>query len=224
MTTLLHDELQTWSNLDNASIYDRLPLDDFRAFAGQVGIANGEDVAQIQDKVLKAESILEVGCGYGRVLHHLSIINPRAELWAIERNPILLKLCQQQFPQVHYLAGNALEVPLLKQHDLILLMWSTLGEFSPSEQSQLLKKLAASLAMNGSITIELGFLQEAHPYATISQQSVIIETPYGTDHVYIPNLDELDGLTNQAKLTLVSQETYKTATGHNRLLLTLQHA
>ena len=57
------------------------------------------DAAFYARSLVGAHSILELGCGYGRILEALTLALPRARLMGLDRNPSLLLRAQKRLPR-----------------------------------------------------------------------------------------------------------------------------
>lgn len=145
----------TWSNKDNHALYNVLPLEQFKAIAKRSGLSNGEDVSQVEHIIVKSQNILELGAGYGRVLDKIGKMNFKGRLSAIENNQFYYDLCTKKYSskvRMHF--DNILTWEPTEKYDLILWMWTSIGEFTQYEQKKLFSKLSKLLTRNGVLVIE----------------------------------------------------------------------
>lgn len=211
-----------WSNKDNLAIYEAMPTDELRNMAELLGISNGQDVDIIKDYVQFSKQILEVGAGYGRVVKKILELNPSVSLTAIERELKQFNLLQQNFPVPNIVYGDILDTEISASFDLVLVMWSTFGEFSKAEQKKLFLLLAGLLNQSGRIVIELTALSEAHPFAEVKQQDYMVRSRYGFNHIYIPTKEELEHISNSADMRLEDERELVVAQGSKRSFFIFQ--
>ncbi|MFN3234108.1 MAG: class I SAM-dependent methyltransferase [Gammaproteobacteria bacterium] len=207
-----------WCNEDNQTIYENMPLDDLEHCAHLVGIAHGEDIDQIQRYLYSAKNILEIGAGYGRVIRKLLADYPRANITAIERITKYADYLKQTYPEVNVVNENIFNVTFTQKYDVILLMWSTFGEFSRNEQGKLLNYLLSQITPKGVIFIELWKPMSKHVYANkVIENNVEYKSVYGNHYVYIPRKKELITF---ARKNLISLKTinYKNSTNEERVI------
>gem|GEM_PF-6967890 len=148
--------VRDWSNNDNHAFYDNMTLDFFVAGAKRSGLANGEDVKQIKNLILHAESILEVGAGYGRVLKHILELDYKGSLDAVEYEKQYYDFCFERYSdKVALYHADILQWQAPKKYDLILSMWSSFTEFCEQEQRKLFRVFAGMLQPGGKLVVEL---------------------------------------------------------------------
>lgn len=86
------DTALTWSNRDNAVFYQKMPIDAFVRQSAVCGLDQCCDVKAAMHYLQDASSILEICCGYGRVLDFLQASHVKGKLFGLERNSAL---CQR---------------------------------------------------------------------------------------------------------------------------------
>ncbi len=146
---------KTWTNCDNHAFYDDMPLNFFISGAIRSGVANGEDVQKIKDIILKTQSILEIGAGYGRILKSIIEIGYTGALEAIEYDRRYYNFCVERYGhKARLYHANVLEWRPQKTYDLITWMWSSIAEFSKHEQTALLDKFSQWLTPQGCLVVE----------------------------------------------------------------------
>ena len=85
------------------------------------------DTAFYVQMVQGAERVLELGCGYGRILQALSKTYPDLNLTGIDHHPGLLRAAQGRLPnKVKLLEGSICQFSLGQKFDVILAPYSTL--------------------------------------------------------------------------------------------------
>ena len=183
-----------WKNIDNASFYDEMPMADFMDHAVQAGIAKGEDLEHIKGLILQSKSILEVGTGYGRVLKYILQLGFDGLLSAVERNAHYAGSCKKQFgSRVNIYNEDVLEWKEDIKCDLILWMWSSISEFQPQEQANLISNLSKALSKSGSLIVDV-ITSASKANLELSQECAYYhirgESGYQED-VYMPSVSEV---------------------------------
>ena len=129
--SVFKDSLAKWSNEDNQEFYNQMPIEKFKYYAVSGGVETGEDVRQIKTLVQQAKTILEIGCGYGRILVH----NFTGKINAIERNDFYYEYCSKKYSndKIEIFHDNIMTWKFGQMYDLILWMWSSIAEFFKEE-------------------------------------------------------------------------------------------
>ena len=147
--------IKSWINVDNAELYEKMPLDFFMSVAAQGGLDTCNDVAAIKNYIDNAVSILEIGAGYSRVINFILKQNYNGQITAIERNLKLYQHLQQVYSDKITLVNTDIQkVKLNTKYDLILWMWTGICEFSKPEQQAVIKMLADYLSPQGFLIID----------------------------------------------------------------------
>lgn len=219
----VQDERPIWSNTDNIEFYENLPLDEFYKTAVIGGLDSGKDVDVIMPYVNAAQSILEVGVGYGRVLNHLIIRGYKGRLSGIERSKKLCQWLKSQYqPRAMILEGSLMTITHQEKYDLILWMWTGLAEFSKDEQIVALEKLMEYLKPEGKIILDMVPLTEKTlNMLALTVQEHVFETKYGTDHCYISSEEEIMDYAQKIGLKNVEKISYKSLPERTRLFYIL---
>lgn len=222
---VVDEELLIWSNTDNTAIYENMPIDEFYKIAVLSGLDTGKDIEVIWEYIQSAESILEVGAGYGRVLNHLITRGYRGALSAVERSEKLSHWLKSQYQHcVTFHEGTVMAAKNNSQYDLILWMWSGFAEFASTEQMQVLNKLSKCLMPSGKIIIDMVPLNEKTLNSIeLTKQEQIIETMYGTDHCYVPSAQEIFHYINTLNLKLVEKIAYQPLPNRTRWLYVISN-
>ncbi len=209
-----------WHNKDNIPLYNSMPIDVFYNIAASGDLDTGCDVALLSHYIEKANSILEVGGGYGRVLTHILNQGYSKNLCAIERTEKLARFLQSQFyGRAKIFKSDILQFETTERFDLILWLWTGIAEFAKDEQEQAIAKLASLLTERGHIIIDTVPIDERTINTTqISGQNHIIETAYGIDHCYLTSLGELEKYAKNQGLQLKCHLVYKTRINRQRFL------
>ncbi|MGD9108172.1 MAG: class I SAM-dependent methyltransferase [Gammaproteobacteria bacterium] len=188
-----HSKHENWSNTDNINIYKNMPIEAFYQIAIQSGLDTGVDVKTIKKYIRNANSILEIGAGYGRVLAHILNQGYQGKLVAVERNQRFCQFLQSQFyGRADIICDDVANFKTDEKFDLILWMWTGIFEFSKTEQSQMISYLSKLLSKKGYLildTVSVDFVSINAFGATPNDR--IIKTSYGKDYCYFPSDDEI---------------------------------
>lgn len=215
-----------WNNEDNNAFYETLKADGLQKLAEKGGLASGCDVRALTPYWSNAQSILEVGAGYGRVIDYLLKHQFQGEITAIERCDALFKHLEKQFnpyenvkllqTDIHYLSD------MNNRFDLILCMWSGIADFPREEQPLIVEELARLLQRKGKLIIDtmpasiipLGSKRCGH-------QSYSIEINGSTVCIHLPNIQEMKCYAKKAGFSDISYISYKTDADRERWLFIL---
>ena len=158
--TEMHPEVIEWSNKDNNAFYEAVKADGLKELARKAGLVSGCDMKVLTPYWSKVESILEVGAGYGRVIDYLLGHRFKGAITAVERCNALFEHLETQFGEhknVHLVHQDILELDTTHRFDLVLLLWGCCANFSPSEQSFVVKKLSTMLKRDGKLVVDTVF-------------------------------------------------------------------
>jgi SAM-dependent methyltransferase len=147
-----------WKNSDNATFYEKIPINIIKQYAKARGIDNCCDLELIQKTmpgIFDQGKILEIGAGYGRVLNYLIQNNCQGKIFAVERSKKLIHYLKNKFQDkvtlyqqdLHHFATD-------EKFDVILWMWGSIAEFQKEEQFFILKNLKNHLNKNGTIILD----------------------------------------------------------------------
>ncbi len=215
--------MKNWTNTDNATFYNNLPLQEFYAITRRCGLENCCDLELAQEYIDNADSILDVGAGYGRVLDYIIDRGHKCNLYGLERNTSLVKILKSKFKnKVEIFDCDLRHFKTDFRFDLILWMWSSISEFSATEQLSVLKKLTLSLIKKGHLIIDI-IPAERKPKRTteLDSQNFIFETPYGQDYGYFPKSAEIFTYAEKLNLSIEKIINYKTENGRERTIYIL---
>jgi len=212
-----------WHNSDNAAMYKKMPLTHLKQMAIQGGIDQGCDIKVLTKYINKANFILEVGAGYGRVLNHIIKSGFKGKLFAVERSPKLYRFLKKQFPQIPIYCKDIQRFKTKRKFDLILLLWAGLCDFSQMEQLPLLKQLVSCLNSGGFLIIDL--IPNACKIINAinhDRRNKTAKTPYGENHGYLPDKREIKRYIQKLNLLQTEIIVYTTQTGKKRKLYVLR--
>lgn len=215
-----------WSNNDNEAFYQSISVEGLKEFAEKGGIASGSDLECLKSYWFTAQSILEVGAGYGRVIDYLIKHNFSGKITAIERCNASFEYLQQQFSHnsnVTLVQDDILNCDKVKmKFDLILFLWSGIADFSQQEQSLIIKKLAKLLNQGGHLVIDTMPPDVKSLSSTeVDKQLLYIKSDQSSAYGYIPTVDQIKDYGNEAKLLNSKVISFQTDIQRERLLIIL---
>ena len=211
---------QEWSNADNVGFYENTPIPVLKHYAQMSGLDTGCDVQSIWSHINKANSLLELGGGYGRVIQKLVSMNFAGKITTIERclkYYMRLKTKYSDAVEVLYRDINSLNPD--RKFDVILWMWAGICEFSQEEQLPMLEKITSFLNHNGVLIFDIIPPHTRSANATSKNgKNQIIHSNFARICGYFPDDKEFNlMLKNFSSLHCECLE-YKTTTGQSRLL------
>ncbi|ESY89482.1 class I SAM-dependent methyltransferase [Mesorhizobium sp. LNHC229A00] len=102
-------------------------------------------------------SVLELGCGYGRITNRLA--EKGARVTGLDISPILLKKAEADAAErrvdVEYIRGDMRSLPWRDRFDAAFLWYTTFGYFDEADNERVLHEAAASLRKGGRLLIDL---------------------------------------------------------------------
>jgi len=214
------DQFTGWTNHDNGAYYESIPIETFQSFAVAGGFENGCDIDIIYNEIKNAQSILEVGAGYGRVLDNLIKRQYSGELFAIERSKKMHRHLTKKFSnQANIINADINSYEPERKFDVILWMWSNISEFPKHHQLAMLKKLSHWLTKDGKFILDTisHKIKLAENFLT-QDQWYIAECNFGTAYGYIPSLEEIAEYGNKLKFQNIKHIPYITDTNRNRII------
>ncbi|WP_432284861.1 class I SAM-dependent methyltransferase [Aminobacter sp. BA135] len=101
-------------------------------------------------------SVLELGCGYGRISNRLA--EKGARVAGLDISPILLKKAEADAAErgvdVEYVLGDMRSLPWRDQFDAAFLWYTTFGYFDDADNERVLGEAASSLRKGGLLLID----------------------------------------------------------------------
>jgi hypothetical protein len=143
----------------NISFYENLELSKYQDFAKVSGLSDREDVLALLPYLSNAQSILEVGAGFGRAVDALLCFCPNAKITALEICSHMCHYMQRRYVDdfnVRVVQADFLGSSLTHySYDLVTMFWSTLTSFSIDEQQRCFYRMANLLTKNGKFALDL---------------------------------------------------------------------
>ncbi|MDX8529140.1 class I SAM-dependent methyltransferase [Mesorhizobium sp. MSK_1335] len=104
----------------------------------------------------QGSSVLELGCGYGRITNRLA--EKGARVTGLDISPILLKKAEADAAErgvdVEYIRGDMRSLPWRERFDTAFLWYTTFGYFDEADNERVLHETAASLIKGGRLLID----------------------------------------------------------------------
>ncbi|MEI9425948.1 class I SAM-dependent methyltransferase [Mesorhizobium sp. Cs1299R1N1] len=104
----------------------------------------------------QGSSVLELGCGYGRITNRLA--EKGARVTGLDTSPILLKKAEADAAErrvdVEYLLGDMRSLPWRDRFDAAFLWYTTFGYFDEADNMKVLQEASSSLRKGGRLLID----------------------------------------------------------------------
>lgn len=212
-----------WSNEDNSAFYEH-HCTTLEEWAKQGGLATWPDLLTITDYIKPANTILEVGAGYGRVLDYLMMHYPKKELSALERSQHFSHQLEKKYGKNVTLYPTDVKMFYAeKRYDLILWLWSGLTDFAQFEQAAVLNHLARFLDPNGRLIVETFPHDEVPANGSINQPQTYQLTADSMQlHGYIPSPVEMEEYADVVGLKIETIRQYRTSSDRMRKLYVIK--
>ncbi len=205
-----------WAD-SNRDFYDRMEVDYLRRAADWAGLQASPDVEHLWPRVGEAESLLEIGAGYGRVLGALICRGFRGRLVAVERSPHFVRALHERFGErVEVRQGEGTSAAAGEQFDVVLWLWSGITEFPRAEQAAVVRQALARVKPGGTLVLEAPELGSANNATVNFGQRAIVNASFGTLRVYIPTEEQMrEHAGSDASVRALD---YRTGNGRGRVL------
>jgi phospholipid N-methyltransferase len=212
-----------WTNKDNFAYYELIPYEIQKNYTVIGGLDVFSDLKLIKNYIDNANSILEVGACYGRVLDYLIQNNFKGKITAIEKSTKFFKLLQNQYSDhVNLHHEDISTFSTSDKFDLILWMWSGISDFAKDEQVQILQGLYNLLPSKGILILDT-FSHAIKPVNAISShdQSYLVHVDDCILYGYLPSPEEMNNYGNLVGFKSVEYLPYKTTTNRERAIYLL---
>lgn len=210
-----------WSNKDNIDYYEHVPVERFRQYAVLGGFETGCDIDIIYDDYLaSANSIMDVGAGYGRALQAILDRNYEGKLIAIERSNNFCRYLKKHFSSdTDIFHTDISDFQPITPVDIVLSLWSNISEWPKQEQVGILKKLSTFCIPGGFLILDtISHLIIPLNIKQCSGQSYSSESEYGNTYGYTPSPEEISLYSLKIGARCIRQIPYKTDTGRDRVI------
>lgn len=124
----------------------------------------------------QGSAVLELGCGYGRIINRLAEKGAHAS--GLDISPILIKKAESDATsrgvKVEYFLGDMRSLPWRDRFDAVFLWYTTFGYFEDEHNERVLCEAASALRKGGRILIEysnrLAFLRYKSPIYVVQRE------------------------------------------------------
>ncbi|MER8640660.1 class I SAM-dependent methyltransferase [Mesorhizobium sp. M1365] len=123
----------------------------------------------------QGSSVLELGCGYGRITNRLA--EKEAQVTGLDISPILLQKAEADAAgrgvNVEYVLGDMRSLPWRDRFDAVFLWYTTFGYFDDADNERVLREVACSLRKGGRLLIghanRFAFLRHKSPIYVVQR-------------------------------------------------------
>ena len=213
-------------NKANNTFYEAIGPKGLHDLSFKAGLETWCDLREISCYLKQANTALEVGAGYGRVLRYLLDHYSDMDIVAIERAENAYQYLKQQFEnRVELLKVDIGNVFFSKaRFDIVLWLWSGLADFSFDEQENVITKLAEGMTPGGYLIID-AMPETITPLdMEDNAQGAVYEQTINNCKIctYSPSLHDIKKYAKTAKLYIDNRIEYQTSTGRSRYLYVLK--
>jgi len=178
-------------NDKNVDFYRNIKLETFKHLATVIGLDTGIDVDVIYPFIKDADTLVELGAGYGRVIKALLQRGFKGKIIAIERITALIEHLSQNIPEIVVLQQQDFKhLQLAIKPAVITWMWSGILELSKDEQIAMIQHLYELVAEKGCLIVEIP-RKVKFIGVHVGEQKVKVETEWGTIEAYLPRHEEM---------------------------------
>ncbi|WP_166488019.1 MULTISPECIES: class I SAM-dependent methyltransferase [Mesorhizobium] len=125
----------------------------------------------------QGSSVLELGCGYGRIANRLA--EKGARVTGLDRSAILLNKAEANAAErgvdVEYVLGDMRSLPWRDRFDAAFLWYTTFGYFDDADNERVLREAASSLRKGGRLLIDnpnrIESLSHRFPICDVAQRN-----------------------------------------------------
>ncbi len=207
----------------NFDFYSAMQLEHFKEFANLTGFDTGIDIDILFPYLKNAETLVELGAGYGRAIHFLLQRGFEGEIIAVERIDRLIPHLQQRFQnQINLLQQDITELKLPEKADFVMWLWSGILELNSSEQLKSIKQVYKNLKEGGTFAIESPDKTVKVVGKLAEDRKVTLETDWGALEAYLPTESEIEEYSQQAGFTHFQVIRYKSTVGLERIFYLLK--
>ncbi len=214
-----------WTNRDNKAFYSSIGVAGLQRRAVECGLTEHPDLKCLLSYLRRewalpeAPRMMEIGAGYGRVAEGMLLEFPKSHLTLVELSPpsaTFLRARYKYDTRVSLIEGSLLEVKLPRALDLALWMWAGFLDFTLSEKSKALTKVARSLNPGARIAVEIP--RTVGTEVRRDGGNIVLDMAETRYHGHLPGKAELIALSRTAGLELEKELFYETKTGLKRTI------
>jgi len=209
-------------NDSNYDFYRHIQIPTFEHYARLTGMDTGKDIDIIYPIIQKANTVVELGAGYGRATSFILSKGFKGKLILVERVPELITYLRQDLHITEDIIQQDIKKLQLEQPaDILLWLWSGILELSQEEQANTIKQLYENLLPGGKLIIEAPFKQIKVVGSHTSEQLIKLETEWGTLTAYLPTPEEIEEDAKRAGFQSFQKINYLSETNLERVIYVL---
>jgi tRNA A58 N-methylase Trm61 len=210
-------------NAHNINFYDNIPIDKLKELSFKGGFSKYKDLEIISPFIKPEHTILEIGAGYGRCLDFFLHNHHTGKIYALEKSkPFVEYLMKNYSNQVEVIEGDVMNISFLNKIDIALWMWSGIVDFSKDEQMICCKRIHTWLNPRGQLFIDVPRIGYQTIAEHVDEQNLHLKTEYGDIVAYIPSVQDMTIVKQQAGYTSLDVIEYDTSTDKKRTIYVLK--
>lgn len=214
----------TWKNENNLESYNSVSVEFLKNSAVKGGLDSGCDVDILKPYLAKANSVLELGAGYGRVLQNLILRGYSGEIVGVEQsNKFYQELKKIWASNIEIINSDIKSINSKKRFDLILFLWSGICDFAKEEQSKILLKIKSFLNPQGIVVLDTTpvLVKPLNASIAYDQYCLIKGDNNSVFSMYTPSVEDIKKYAKRTGLCYKKDITYLTATNRKRIMYIL---
>ena len=142
------------NDFNTDKLYQSLGFEKLNEIAQWAGLTECIDIEAIKPWLKNKSEILDIGCGYGRVLPWL-LNNTNAHITAIEKAYALYTEASSiHNKRLSVIYGNILNHSFTKKFDCIMMLWTGITDYSKAEANLLFDKIKSILTKDGIVCFD----------------------------------------------------------------------
>ena len=210
-----------WHNEDNNLFYETVKVNGLKSLAEIAGLSACCDLDLLQPYWSKAESILDIGAGYGRAVDYLLTHGFQGQITAVERCNVMFEYLEKNFGQDKNV--NLLHCDIRcftnthKNFDLVLLLWSGIADFTKTEQIAVFSKARSLLEKGGTLILDI-IPHDIQPMSSeyIGDGTYVIPFNGVNGYVYLPEPKAIEASAKTSGFLSIDLIHYATDTKRKR--------
>ena len=142
------------NDFNTDKLYQALSVDQLKDIANWAGLSACPDMEALKSYLLHKESILDIGCGYGRVLPWL-LKHTNANITGIEKADNLYayasNITNKRLTVIH---DSFLKHNFLNKFDCIMMLWTGITDYSKAEANLLFDRIKSIMEKGGLLCLD----------------------------------------------------------------------
>lgn len=142
------------NEFNHKELYENISIKEMRELVIKSGLDKHPDLESIKNH-LDGESIIEIGCGYGRNINWLLDNTEASSIIGVEiSNNLYTEARKNISPRLSIIHGNFLDMSFKHSFDAALLLWTGVTDYAKEELGFLFKKIRSEISDNGKLFID----------------------------------------------------------------------